>query len=58
MNEQVKDCLMVCIDLLSICNELSKLEEEDNGLVDYTDVLTELRWNKNILNNRLIDLKK
>ena len=55
MNEEVKEVLKVCVDLVSISNELGKLE--DGCGVDYSDVITDLKWNKMTLENRLRTLK-
>ena len=54
MNSDVKDLLFVSIELLTTLNQLSKVE---NGVgADYSDVLTDLKWNLHILNNRLKNL--
>ena len=38
---------------------VSKLKElEDYGCADYSDVLTELQWNRVMLDNRLKDLRR
>lgn len=55
MNEEVKEVLKVCVDLVSISNELGKLE--DGCGVDYSDVITDLKWNRMTLANRLKTLK-
>ena len=40
MNKEIQEILKVCVDLVSISNELSKVE---NGCgVDYSDVITDL----------------
>ena len=56
MNEEVQEILKVCVDLVSIANELCKLE--DGCGVDYSDVITDLKWNRMVLENRLRGLKK
>ena len=56
MNEEVKEVLKVCVDLVSISNELGKLE--DGCGVDYSDVITDLKWTRMTLENRLRGLKK
>ena len=56
MNEEIQEILKVCVDLVSISNELGKLE--DGCGVDYSDVITDLRWNKMTLENRLRTLKE
>ncbi len=55
MNEEVKEILKVCVDLVSIANELSKLE--DGCGVDYYEVITDLKWTRMRLENRLKSLK-
>ena len=55
MIEEIREILKVCIDLITIANELSKIE---NGCgVDYSDVITDLKWNRMTLENRLKTLK-
>ena len=56
MNEEVQEILKVCVDLVSIANELCKLE--DGCGVDYSDVITDLKWTRMTLENRLRGLKK
>lgn len=54
MNNDVKDLIWITIDILVTLRRLCELE---NGVcVDYSDVRTDLKWNLNILNNRLRDL--
>lgn len=56
MIEEIREILKVCIDLITIANELSKIE---NGCgVDYSDVITDLKWSKMTLENRLRSLKE
>ena len=55
MNDEIREILKVCIDLITVANELSKVE---NGCgVDYSDVITDLKWNRMTLENRLKTLK-
>ena len=55
MIEEIREILKVCIDLITVANELSKIE---NGCgVDYSDVITDLKWSKMTLENRLKTLK-
>ena len=55
MNKEIQEILKICVDLVSISNELSKVE---NGCgVDYSDVITDLKWNLMTLENRLRTLK-
>lgn len=55
MIEEIREILKVCIDLITVANELSKIE---NGCgVDYSDVITDLKWSKMTLENRLKSLK-
>ena len=56
MNEEVQEILKVCVDLVSIANELCKLE--DGCGVDYSEVITDLKWTRMTLENRLRGLKK
>ena len=56
MNKEIKEILKVCVDLVSISNELGKLE--DGCGVDYSDVITDLKWNRMTLGNRLNVLKE
>ena len=55
MNEEIQEILKVCVDLVSISNELGKLE--DGCGVDYSDVITDLKWTRMTLENRLRTLK-
>ena len=51
MNKEIQEILKVCVDLVSISNELGKLE--DGCGVDYSDVITDLKWTRMTLENRL-----
>ena len=42
--DDIKEILKVCIDLVSVANELGKLE--DGCGADYEDVITDLKWNR------------
>ena len=55
MNEEVKEILKICVGLISVANELGKVE--DGCGVDYSDVITDLKWNQMTLENRLRTLK-
>lgn len=55
-NEEVKNLLMEAIDIVSILNELVKIENMCN--VDYSEVSDDLRWNKLMLRNRLDSLNE
>ena len=55
MNKEIQEILKVCVDLVSIANELCKLE--DGCGVDYSDVITDLKWTRMTLENRLRSLK-
>ena len=44
--------------LLCTANELSNLEDDDPVGVDYEDVLTDIKWSKMTLENRLKVLRK
>ena len=56
MNKEIQEILKVCVDLVSISNELGKLE--DGCGVDYSDVITDLKWYRMTLENRLRSLKE
>lgn len=51
MNDEVKEILKICIGLISVANELSKVETGCG--VDYSEVITDLKWSKMTLDNRL-----
>lgn len=55
MNEQVIEILKICIGLISAANELGKVETGCG--VDYSDVITDLKWSRMTLENRLRTLK-
>ena len=55
MIEEIREILKVCIDLITVANELSKVETGCG--VDYSDVITDLKWSKMTLENRLKSLK-
>lgn len=57
VKKKVKECLFVGIDVISMLNELSQIEKESPS-ISYDDVLTDLKWTRNILRNRLYDLQK
>ena len=48
INENIKEIYLILV-------ELDQLETGENA--DYSDVVTEISWNKLILRNRLISLK-
>ena len=55
MIDELREILKVCVELISTANELSKVE---NGCgVDYSDVITDLKWSKMTLENRFRTLK-
>lgn len=54
--EEVRNLLMEAIDIVSILNELVKIENMCN--VDYSEVSDDLRWNKLMLRNRLDSLNE
>ena len=58
MNKEVKEILKACVGLLCTANELSNLEDDDPVGVDYEDVLTDIKWSKMTLENRLKVLRK
>lgn len=56
MNEEVKEVLKICVGLISVANELGQVE---NGCGDdYSDVITDLKWSKMTLENRLKSLRR
>lgn len=56
MNEEVKEVLKICVGLISVANELGQVE---NGCgADYSDVITDLKWSKMTLENRLKSLRR
>ena len=55
MNKEIQEILNICVGLISVANELSKVE--DGCGVDYSDVITDLKWNRMTLENRLKSLK-
>lgn len=55
MNEELKEILKICVGLISVANELSKVETGCG--VDYSDVITDLKWSRMTLENRLRTLK-
>ena len=55
MNDEILEMLNVSIDLVCILKQLSEL---DTGCgADFSEVLTDLKWNRMTLNNRLMSLK-
>ena len=56
MNEEVKEIKDIVNDLLCLT---IRLEDYETGCgVDYSDVITDLKWNKMTLENRLRSLKE
>ena len=55
MNDEILDMLNVSIDLVCILKQLSELD--DGCGADFSEVLTDLKWNRMTLNNRLMSLK-
>ena len=55
MNDDVLEILNVAIDLTCIAKQLSEID--DGCGADFSEVLTDLKWNKMTLNNRLLSLK-
>lgn len=43
-------------NIVEISKNLNDIEDFEN--VDYSDVLTDIKWNKMVLENRLGDLKR
>lgn len=55
MNDELLEILGVCIDLTCIAKQLSEID--DGCGADFSEVLTDLKWLKMTLNNRLQSLK-
>ena len=56
MIEELKEILCVCIDLVCISKQLCEID--DGCGADYEDVITDLKWNRMTLQNRLNSLKE
>ena len=56
MNDDILEMLNVCIDLVCILKQLC--ECDDGCGADFEDVLTDLKWSRMTLNNRLNVIKK
>ena len=55
MNDEILEMLNVSIDLVCILKQLSELD--DGCGADFSEVLTDLKWNRMTLNNRLLSIK-
>ena len=55
MNDDVLEILNVAIDLTCIAKQLSEID--DGCGADFSEVLTDIKWLKMTLNNRLQSLK-
>lgn len=53
---ELKELLSVSIEIVSIVNELENIETMCG--VDYSDVMTGLKWSRQMLRNRLIKLQE
>ena len=53
-SDEILEMLEVCIDLVCILKQLSEID--DGCGVDYSEVLTDLKWTRMTLNNRLNSL--
>ena len=56
MNDDVLEIMDVCIDLVCITKQLCEMD--DGCGADFSEVLTDLKWSKMTLNNRLLSIKK
>ena len=56
MIEELKEILCVCIDLVCVAKQL--VECDDGCGADFSEVLTDLKWTRMTLNNRLNSLKR
>ena len=54
--DEILEMLNVSIDLTCILKQLSELD--DGCGADFSEVLTDLKWNRMTLNNRLNSLKR
>ena len=54
--DEILEMLRVSIDLVCILKQLS--ECDDGCGADFEDVLTDLKWSRMTLNNRLLSIKK
>jgi len=55
MNDEILEIMNVCIDLVCISKQLCEID--DGCGADFSDVITELKWNRMVLSNRLNSLK-
>ena len=53
--DEILEMLKVSVDLVCILKQLSELD--DGCGADFSEVLTDLKWNRMTLNNRLMSLK-
>ena len=56
MNDDILEMLNVSIDLVCILKQLC--ECDDGCGADFSEVLTDLKWNRMTLNNRLLSIKE
>ena len=56
MNDEILEMLNVSIDLVCILKQLCEMD--DGCGADFTEVLTDLKWSKMALNNRLNSLER
>ena len=56
MNDEILEMMMVCIDLVCVTKQL--VECDDGCGADFSEVLTDLKWTRMTLNNRLNSLKR
>ena len=56
MNEEIEEILNIVIEMVCVTNKLSRFEDGEDA--DYSGVITDLKWNLMVLNNRLSDLSK
>ena len=55
MNNDVKDLIWITLDILATLHSLCKVETGKGA--DYSDVRGDLKWNLQVLKNRLDDLR-
>ena len=56
MNDEILEMLNVSIDLVCILKQLSEMD--DGCGADFSETLTDLKWIRMTLNNRLQSLKR
>lgn len=55
VNDYILEICKVCIDLVCISKQLVELDDGSNA--DFSEVLSDLKWNRMTLHNRLMSVK-